>query len=131
MESDSIFLETKNLSINISLLKLFNNTFEISELILVQPKGNIIQTKNTFNFTDIINKFSKADSTIIDSLAKDGMNFNLLDVEIQDGEFHYSDSLTAVSYSINKVNIKSDGYRWDKDTVGFKFDFLRVSGVEI
>lgn len=128
LESDSIFLETKNLSINISLLKLFNNTFEISELTLVQPKGNIIQTKNTFNFTDIINKFSKADSTIIDSLAKDGMNFNLLDVEIQDGEFHYSDSLTAVSYSINKVNIKSDGYRWDKDTVGFKFDFFAGIG---
>ncbi len=123
-KSDSIFFSTKELGINISLLKLLTKTYEISELTLTEPKGIIVQGKKVFNFDDLIKKFfpKKTDST------KDPLRFNILNIKIKNGEFHYREKVIPVNYFIKNVNIESSGIRWDVDTVSASFSFLSGPG---
>ena len=58
LQSDSIFLHTEGVNINIAMLKLLTKTYEISALTLNKPNATIIQTKKSLNFSDLIEKFS-------------------------------------------------------------------------
>ncbi len=124
LKSDSVFLFTEGVSINISMLKLFNKTYEINALTLDRPKGIITQVKKSLNFSDLIEKFSGKE---LSDTIKAVTHFNALDIKINDGEFHYRDKLIPINYFIKNVNIESTGKRWDTDTIAAKFSF--VSGV--
>ncbi len=124
LKSDSVFLFTEGVSINISMLKLFNKTYEINALTLDRPKGIITQVKKSLNFSDLIEKFSGKE---LSDTIKAVTHFNALNIKINDGEFHYRDKLIPINYFIKNVNIESTGKRWDTDTIAAKFSF--VSGV--
>lgn len=123
-KSDSIFLSVNSLSANFELLKIFSKTYEISHLILTEPKGVVIQDKKVFNFNDLIKKITPE---VIDT-TKLPTHFNLLNIKIIDGEFHYREKSIPVTYYIKKVNIETTGMRWDVDTVALKFSFLSGPG---
>src|SRR6185295_8327721 len=62
--SDSVFFSAEGLSVDVSLLKLFSGTYEISELTLTKPKCSIIQNRKEFNFDDLLKRFkSKGQDT--------------------------------------------------------------------
>ena len=125
LESDSIFFSADGVSVNISMLKLFSKTFEISRLTLNHPRGVIIQDKKDFNFNDLADKFSSKK----DSLRTKGqVRFNILNIRINEGEFYYHEKLIPINYFIKKVNIKSKGKRWDTDTINMQFSFLPGTG---
>ncbi len=123
--SDSIFLSIKGLSIDVSILKLFSKTYEINLLTLDKPVGYLIEDKKRFNFSDIIEKFSP--DKIQDSL-KLPVHFNVLNLAIHDGEFHFSEPATPINYFIRKVNFESLGRNWDVDTMNGKLSFLPGTG---
>lgn len=121
LKSDSIFLSAKSLSVNISLLKLFYGTYEISAIELDTPKGYIIQDKHKLNFTDLIDLFSS------DSLVKEvkaPVHFNILKIKITNGEFYYKEKNIPINYFIKAVNMESEGKHWDIDTIPINFSFL-------
>jgi hypothetical protein len=124
LKSDSIFFSANGIGINVSMHKLLSKEYEISELVLHQPKGIIIQTgsKHDFNFNDLIEKFNPKDK-VKDTL-KEPLHFHILNVKIQDGEFHYHEGVIPINYFIKKVNIESTGYHWNADTILLKFSFL-------
>lgn len=116
-KSDSVFLKMKGVTAHFSMVKLFSKTYEIESLSLDEPIGKIIQIKKEFNFADIIELFSpKKDQ----KRKKEPVRFNLLNAEIKDGTFYFSDPLTPINYSIIHVNLKSDGKRYDSDTINGK-----------
>jgi hypothetical protein len=120
-KSDSIFFSANNVTANFAMLKLFAKTYEISEVTLNKPRGIIIQNKKEFNFNDLIERFTpkeKRDST------KAPVHFNILDIKIKDGEFHYREEQIPVNYFIKNVNIESTGKRWDADTIAAEFSLL-------
>ena len=120
LNSDSIFLRTEGVNINIAMLKLLTKTYEISALTLNQPKATIIQTKKSLNFSDLIEKFSGNE---LSDTIKSVTHFNALNIKINDGEFHYHDKLIPINYFIKDVFIESTGKRWDADTIAAKFAF--------
>jgi len=119
-KSDVVFLQAEGLSANFSLLKLFSSTYEISSIKLNKPLGYVVQHETDFNFSDIITKFS-ADSTKVKSEKE--VRFNLLNIEITDGEIHYSEETTPINYYIKNLNIDSDGLRYNVDTLPLHFSF--------
>ena len=121
-KSDSVFFSVKGLSVNFAVLKLFSKTYEVSEVTLDQPHGVIIQNNKSFNFDDLIKRFSPKDS--IPKVSKAPVHFNLLNVKINDGDFYYHEKQTPIDYFIKKVDIKSSGLRWDNDTIKTSFSFL-------
>ncbi|MES2836178.1 MAG: DUF748 domain-containing protein [Bacteroidota bacterium] len=118
--SDSLFFSAKSLVANVSMLKLFYKTYEISEITLNNPYGIVIQNKKDFNFNDLITKFSSKENADIN---KPPVHFNLLKIKIKNGEFHYREVTTPISYFIKNVNIDSEGLYWNVDTIATKFSF--------
>ncbi|MBC7695639.1 MAG: DUF748 domain-containing protein [Burkholderiales bacterium] len=116
-KSDSVFLEMNGVAAHFSMTKLFSKTYEIESLSLDEPVGKIIQIKKQFNFSDIIELFSPKKNK---KPKKGPVHFNLLNAEIKDGTFYFSDPLTPINYSIIHVNLKSDGKLWDSDTINGK-----------
>ena len=122
--SDSLFLTSNSISANFGILKLFKKVYEISDLTLNKPKGNIIQDSMVLNFIDVIKRFSK--KADMDKKTPK-THFNLLGIKIIDGEFHYRENMTPVNYGIKKVNIESSGLKWDTDTIAATYSF--ISGI--
>ena len=125
LKSDSLFLSADGVSGNFSMLKLFTKTYEISELVINQPKGMIIQIgdKHDLNFMDIIKKFTSKKT----GETKSPVHFSILKLKINDGLFFYQENVIPVNYFIKQVNIECGGIHWDSDTIPFKFSF--VSGI--
>ncbi len=123
-QSDSIFFRAKGLSANLAMLKLFTKTYDITSLTINKPTGYAIQKDLVFNFLDLIEKF-KADET--KKPRDEQVKFNLRNITIKNGEFHYAEDQTPVAYFIKNVNIKSPGFRYNVDTMLVDFDF--ASGI--
>ena len=124
--SDSVFFSANAVIANFAMLKLFNKTYEISELTLDHPRGIIIQNKKVLNFDDLIEKFSpkKADSL----KSKAPVHFSILKININEGAFYYRELATPINYFIKKVNIISSGIRWNSDTIAATYSFLSGMG---
>ena len=118
-KNDTVFLEASGASANFSMSKLFLKTYEISSLHLDSPKGMIIRQNNIFNFNDIIERFSPKD-TIVTTQKKESVHFNILNCEISNGEFYFSELGSPINYSFLKVNFKTEGKYWDRDTINGK-----------
>ena len=120
-KSDSVFFSANSISLSFSMLKLFSNTYEISQLILDHPRGIIIQGhEKELNFDDLIKKFTpEATDTIISR-----GHFNILDIHIKNGEFHYREDVIPINYFIKDVNFESTGKRWNADTIAGIFSFV-------
>lgn len=124
-KNDTTFLSMSGLSVNFEMMKMLSKTYEISALTISDPRVIITHGKNNiFNFTDIIEKFTKKGDP---NVKKELVKFNLLDVEIKNGEFIYNETFTPVAYSVKKVNIEWSGIRYDADTMNIKYSF--ASGV--
>jgi hypothetical protein len=119
-EEDSVFFSAKDLSANIAILKLLSRTIEIKKITCDQPKGIIIQNKTDLNFNDIIKKFTPENP----GKASRSFHFNILNIKIINGEFHYCEKVIPINYFIKKVNIESTGKYWNADTIGAKISFL-------
>lgn len=124
-ESDSVFLAADGISVNFEMHKLFSKTYEISSLTLDKPVAHVIQSKDLFNFTDLIEKFSSKDT--LPKVSKEPVHFNILDVKIKEGVFYYHERNVPVDYFVKQVNIESSGKMWNADTIAAKFSL--VSGI--
>ena len=127
-KSDSIFFTSRGISSSIALRKLLSKTYEITELTLNRPRAVIIQNKADFNFNDLIERFASKDTTVIDTIPKEPLHFNILNVSIKNGEFHYIEKVTPINYFIKDVNVSTDGKRWDSDSMSIQFSFLSGIG---
>jgi len=123
-EGDSIFFSAKGLSANFAILKLLSKTIEITELTLDMPRGIINQSNKNFNFNDLVTKYTPGETDTIPSQ----FHFNILNIKIKNGEFHFFDKTIPVNYFIKEVNIESPGKHWNSDTIEAKFSFLSGTG---
>lgn len=118
---DTIFISAKSLSVNFAMLKMLKKTYEIENVTLTEPWGRAIQNHKKFNFNDIIVRFSPKDT--VKKAGGAPVHFNILNIKIINGEFHYEDISIPVSYYIKKVNIETTGKKWDNDTMSIKVGF--------
>ena len=123
--TDSIFFSADGLSGNVALLKLFSQTYELTELTIQRPKAYLIDHGKNFNFSDMIEKFSSQDTL----KKKSGpLHLNVLNISINDGEIHYREDDTPVDYFVTDLNISSEGMRWDVDSLPVSFAFSSGMG---
>lgn len=123
-KSDTIALSAKGISGNFDILKTLSGKYNISELTLDHPVWNIIRNKEDFNFSSLINHFAPEHP---DTTNAPG-SFNILNIKISDGEFHYLQQTPHVTYYIKQANFESNGQLFDADSIAFKFSFLSGPG---
>ncbi len=114
-KSDSVFLTANGLSANFEMFKLLSRTYEISEITLNKPRGSVVQDSSYFNFNDLIEKFSPKDTVV--KVNSEPVHFNVLNISIKNGEFYFHERITPIHYFIKDVNITSEGFRWDNDSI--------------
>lgn len=117
--TDSLFLTAAGLSADFQMFKALSKTYEINTISLNKPVAYIIQNKKQFNFTDLIERFTP-DSTKPQT-NKEPVHFNILDIEVTNGEFHYIEQTIPVNYFIKNVNLSSTGKWWNVDSMDIKF----------
>lgn len=125
-QSKDIFFSVKGLTVNLSVLKLLSKVYEIKGFTLDTPWTRIVQNGKEFNFSDIVQKFSG-----VDTLAKKDtstIKFNILNVKIKNGEFHYIDKQGPINYFVKNFDFYSKGKKWDVDTVAGKYSFQSGPG---
>lgn len=115
-ESDTVFFRADGVSARFAMFKMLSKTYEIRYLTLNKPWARIVQNRKQMNLDDLIRKFSP-DSIAPPKPDKEPLHFNLLDIEITDGEFHYEEQTIPVNYFVKELNFKSPGMRWDRDTM--------------
>lgn len=127
-KGDTLFLSMKGLSLGFSLHKLLSKEYIITNITLDRPEGiAIMESKNTFNFTDIINHFSSAgDNT--HKKNTEPAHFKILNWKIKDGIFYLRDTALRLNYYIKDVQMTSPGYGWDADTIGIQMSFATGIG---
>lgn len=120
--SDSVFFSAKAIKVNVEMMKLLGKTYELSSVTLDTPVGKVIQKDSVnFNFTDLIDRFAAKDSLPKPKDPnKEPVHFNVLDVKVKDGTFYYVENTVPVFYYIKKLDVESDGLRWDVDSVSAK-----------
>ncbi len=123
---DSLFFSSESIDTDVALMKLFGGNYELTHLTIDHPKGTIIQNDKTFNFDDLIERFTSKDSLI--DLTAEPTHFSILDIKIIDGYFTYIEEVIPVNYSIKEVNIECTGYRWNVDTIAAVYSLLPATG---
>lgn len=128
-DNDSIFFVADNISVNMALTKMLSKTYEISKFAINKPVIKIVQYKKEFNFTDLVTKFTTPEDTVVVAdTTKEELHFNLLNVKIKDGTIVFSEGEIPIDYSLVKINIESDGMRWDQDSINTRFSFASGKG---
>jgi len=118
--SDTLFLSADGLSAKYEIFKTFKKTYEISSVSLDRPVGYIIQNREVLNFSDIIERF-RHKGVKDTSIHKEPVHFNILNIKVTNGEFHYIAPRIPVNYFIKNVNIESTGKWWNVDSMLIKF----------
>jgi hypothetical protein len=125
-KNDTTFLSTSGISVNFEMMKMLSGTYEISALTISDLRALVIHGKDDiFNFTDIVEKFTKEEEP---KEEKEPVHFNILDVEIKNGEIIYDETFTPVKYSVNKLNVEWSGKYWNADTMNVKYEFSSGTG---
>ena len=118
--SDTLFLSADGLSAKYEIFKTFKKTYEISSVSLDRPVGYIIQNREVLNFSDIIERF-RHKGVKDTSIHNEPVHFNILNIKVTNGEFHYIAPRIPVNYFIKNVNIESTGKWWNVDSMLIKF----------
>ena len=122
-ESDTVFLSMDGISVNFEIFKAFSGEYEISALTLSKPWAKVVQNGPQFNFNDLIVQFSPKDTIKKDTLKTEPVKFSLLNVKIENGEFHFHEKIIPIIYYIKNVDVESTGFRWDSDETSVKLAF--------
>ncbi|HYV93081.1 MAG TPA: DUF748 domain-containing protein [Chitinophagales bacterium] len=118
-QSSDTFIRASGVSCNVHVIELFKKTFNFSHITLDRPWMNIIQDSNHVNFADWLVK---------DSTKKATMRYCIRNIQINDGEIHYTETVLPVYYYIKKVNIYCPAIEWNIDTMLYKYDFESGTG---
>ena len=120
---DTVFFSADAVSADYALLKTFRKIYEIQNITITHPWGRVVQSHAKLNFSDLIERFTpKPTSDTIKKVDTGPVHFNILNMEIKDGEFHYDEVSIPVTYFVKHVNIKSPGKWWNKDTMAVKYE---------
>ncbi len=123
---DSLFLTAETLHLTFTMTKLLHREYEISDLTLDAPVGNIIQKGDEVNFTDIINRFKPKPSA--PEKKPRAVHFSIVYLNVNNGIFRFRNPAVPVDYFIKNVSIRSTGKRWYSDSTVADISFAAGIG---
>jgi len=125
--SDSLFFEAKGVNGDISMRKMLSQTYDITQLTFEEPNAVVILNKrNDFNFSDIIERFSSKGDTTNTTPSK--VYVDLRDLKVVNGTFYFYDTLADINYCVKNMNFETKGKPWDVDSIDVKFSFESGTG---
>jgi len=128
-KSDKIFFQCNDLYANIVVHKLLASEYELTEIKLTQPSLTIIEKGNRFNFSDLIDRFSKKTSpTPANSKL---VEWTIDKVEIDAATIVYTNTSPFNTIKIDRCNINIPGISWNNKVYSINTDFSFASGGDV
>ncbi len=118
---DSVFFDCHDIYLRVKIGKLFNKIYEVEKIQIDKPEIRITQNGNSFNFDDIIKRFSsgkKADTT----KAPD-TQYYVDSVYINNANITYNNVPIHNVFRIHDLNLRIPKLDWDKPESKLHLDF--------
>jgi hypothetical protein len=102
-KSDSIFISFDELYINAVLFPLFSKKFVIEEVLLEEPHVRILMKGESFNFDDLVNRFSSGQSDRKPS-SGDSYPYRVEKIKLTNGDIDVFNSTFQGGIQLRKIN---------------------------
>jgi len=115
------FLSFSEFYINLNPWTLLKNEYSVSEIRLTEPKVQIIQNGDKFNFDSMIPK----DSTKVkkDSTANEVLKFTIRNIQLNKGQLKYVDVQKNSEVDMKDLNLNLPLIAWDNERSNMGVDF--------
>jgi hypothetical protein len=124
----TVFTGFDTLLVDLQPLKFIRSELSIKRLWLVNPVSSIIKYDSTFNFSDIIEFFSSADTLQSSDITGSGTNFKfeISDIRLVNGQFSYTDKIVNHETLLENFSFAIPYISWNQEEssrAGLKFNF--------
>lgn len=109
-----VFMAFDSFMVNLKPLRLLANELHIQQLRIVKPYGQFVQNDTIFNFDDLIDFFSSADTTENTAENADPLKLNLNNLEMKNGSVFYTDVLIDHTFKIKEVSFIIPQIIWSR-----------------
>lgn len=123
--SDSIFFECKDIFAKVNTRKIFQKIYEVDQFRIDTPEVHVTQSGNTFNFSDLIKRFSPAKN---DSAKSPDVHYYIHRVTICNGDILYENKPIHHSFRIDDINLNVPEFSWDNPESHLHLDFKSGAG---
>lgn len=120
------FFKFDSLFVDIDLFDLLSKKVNLQHVHLTGVKVDVLQRDSVFNFTDIINHFSKTDSVVVkDDTVSSGWEIGLNDIRLKHCSVLYKDLMLKSEFDLKDVNITVPGvyFAGQSTDVGLDLNF--------
>lgn len=108
-DDTAIFVSLDSIYVNISFLKLIATSIELEEIRLINPKIQIIQEGDFFNFDDLI----RSDDTASTKDSRENTEFVLKEIHLVDGNIKYYDKQIDHQIDFDRLNFYLPIIAWN------------------
>lgn len=115
------FLSFSEFYINLNPWTLLQNEYSVSEIRLAEPKVQIIQDGDKFNFDSLMPK----DSTEVkkDSTANEILKFTIRNIQLNNGQIKYVDVQKKSEFDLKDLNLNLPLIAWNNEKSNMGVDF--------
>lgn len=117
--ANSLFVDTKNINIDLSNFKLNGNDFTLEKMTLKKPTINLIDDKNKLSITN------KELQLVVTNLSSNNKVINLEKLELNNSSLSFKDSKNSMSVLTEKININLN--KLLKDNENISIDGVKVN----
>jgi hypothetical protein len=128
-KSNKIFFQCEELTATMQTHELLVHKYDLTELKLSHPILNIIETGNRFNFSDLIDRFTKKTSGEKETTGK--TKWFIDKAEVDNATIIYTNTFPYNSIKIERCNISIPGISWNNKIYSVLTDFSFASGGDV
>lgn len=124
---DSAFMGFKRLRVNFNYWPLIRNEIHVSSITLENPRFQVLQNGDWFNFSDLIAEESDSVEEE-DTTAGPPVKYVLNNIQIMHGYMRYSDLQLGNTIALKNLDLVIPGFTWNSDTSNLDVNFRFVDG---
>lgn len=103
------FVSFDTLSVAINPMKLLSHEINVRYITLDKPRIRIVQDDSIFNFTDIIKRFSKKDTTKDEDKNAKPWDVGVYNIKLKDGQLSYKDVVRDTKWDLKNLKLNVPG----------------------
>lgn len=137
---ENIYIEDKKkdtllagelLKVDISMLKLLNNTVEVNQVLLegITAKVDRVLPDTVYNFQFIIDAFATADTTTKQTSDSAAMDISLNDIQLDKIRLVYDDEVTGNDVTLWLEHFDTDIDEFDLDKMRYNIGSTNINGI--
>ncbi|MFT3884474.1 MAG: DUF748 domain-containing protein [Flavobacteriales bacterium] len=127
--SDTVFVSWDAISVRSNLWKGFReNDWRFTHVLIRKPYFHLVQRKDRFNFTDLI---ELGGTDTVPSADTSTTRFSMEDIQLEDGTIDYVSDVLKAPVTVQRLNATSTRITSDDARMDFALDFGLASGGDV